>query len=220
MPLGARLLAALLALSLAGCEGVELPGVKPAVQAGAQAPGGAPARSVPPKPPTQIAVAGVVVAAPEGYCIDTRARKGNFVLLAACSAISQSPEHPAPGRMGLLSATVGKRGSADTALNPDQLAAYFRSAAGRATLSYAGDASTVTITGAEARDGVFYLALLDRAAPPQPELGPARWRALFTVNGRLVSVILHSLKEDRISRDGGMALISRFATRIRAASAG
>ncbi|MBY6155445.1 hypothetical protein KUV47_19630 [Vannielia litorea] len=215
-----RVFIALIALALAGCDGVELPGFKPAQPAAATAAGAAPGRSIPPKPPTRLSVAGVTVDAPEGYCVDTSARTGNFVLLAACSAISQSPEHPAPGRMGLLSATIGRRNSGDAPLRGDQLAAYFRSAEGRATLSYAGDASTVTITDTRAQNGVFYVALLDTAAPPQPELGPARWRALFTVNGRLVSVILHSLKEDPLSRTGGQSLVESFVARIRAANAG
>ncbi|SIO13565.1 hypothetical protein [Vannielia litorea] len=219
MAFAARLIAPLLALALAGCEGVVLPGSSSAPTPAA-ASGAAPARSVPPKPPTRLEVGGVVVAAPDGYCVDTRARKGSFVLLAACSAISQSPEHPAPGRMGLLSATVGKRGSGSPPPDADQLSSYFRSAEGRATLSYAGDPASVAITDARSQNGVFLLALIDRSAPPQPELGAARWRALFTVDDRLVSVILHSLKEDPISRDGGTALLQTFVARIRAANAG
>ena len=210
-----RLLAALLALAtLAGCDGAGLPA---ALSGGAD--GAAPARSMPPKPPTRLAVSGVTVAAPEGYCVDTRARRGNFVLLAACSAISQSPDHPAPGRMGLLTATIGERGSGSTPVDPEQLAAYFRSAEGRAALSYAGQASSVTITETAGRGGAFVMALTDRAAPPQPELGPARWRGFFTVNGRLVSVVLHSLKEDPIGRRAGLGLLSDFIARIRAATA-
>ncbi|MBS8228579.1 hypothetical protein [Vannielia litorea] len=216
----ARLFAALLALAtLAGCEGAQLPGVLAGGAEGSGA-GAAPSRSVAPKPPTRLTVSGVTVAGPEGYCVDTRARKGSFVLLAACSAISQSPEHPAPGRMGLLTATIGKRGSGATPVNPAQLEAYFRSAAGRETLSYAGNPATVSITETATAPGIFLVALTDSAAPPQPELGEARWRGFFTVNGRLVSVALRSLKEDPIGRQAGLGLLSEFIARIRAETAG
>ncbi|QDC11179.1 hypothetical protein FHY55_18930 [Oceanicola sp. D3] len=219
-----RLFAALIALAtLAGCEGTELPGflAGSADTAGAAGAGGAaPASSIPPKPPTRLTVTGVTVAAPEGYCVDTRARKGGFVLLAACSAISQSPEHPAPGRMGLLTATIGKRGSGADPVNPGQLAAYFRSASGRAALSYAGEASSVVITETVERPGLFMVALVDSAAPPSPELGTARWRGFFTVNGRLVSVVLHSLKDDPVGKQAGLGLLQEFVARIRAETAG
>lgn len=200
---------------LAGCEALP--------PAGAGGTTAAPARSVPPKPPSRLAIDGVVIAAPQGYCIDKRASdagRAGFVLLASCSAISQSPEHAAPGRKGLLTATIGDAGSALGALDPKVLDRHFRSAEGRASLANTGNPDSVRIAASQMRGSAYYIALLDRSPPSQPDLGPARWRALFSVKGRMVSAVLHSLSDDPISKEAGLRLLQEFVERIQKASAG
>jgi len=207
LPAAARLIAALALLAaLAGCAELQLGGDGEAAD-----------RPVPPRPPTRIEVDGIVIAGPQGYCVDrsaSRAGRAGFVLMASCSAISQAPEHPAPGRKGLLTATVGASGSGAEPIDPELFGAYFRSAEGRAALSNTGEAEAVSVLGSRVSDGAFYVVFLDRSTPSQPDLGPARWRAIFTTRGRIVTAVLHSFLDDPISREAGFGLLQDFVERI------
>ena len=215
----ARAFALVVPLALAGCGNFDLPTLGKGSAAS-----GAPARSLLPKPPALQPVAGgvVVVAAPEGYCIDERASKTGrapFVLLASCAAISQAAEHPAPGFKGLLTATVGAEGSGTEPINPDLLGGYFRSAKGRAALANSGQAADVSVLDTQVRGPAFLLALRDAGPPKRPELGQARWRGFFTANGRMVTVVLHSLEAEPIATEAGLGLLERFVERITRESA-
>ncbi|WP_430465875.1 cation transport ATPase [Tabrizicola sp.] len=119
------------------------------------------------------------VAAASGYCIDTQAGRerndSGAYLIGRC--VQQSQVAPA-----LITLSVGQPGSAGV-MNAGgaELAAFFTSEEGRATLSSNGRASALRVLDARSAGDVFVMRLQDRNAP-------SYWRAVFALRGRLVSV--------------------------------
>ena len=177
----------------------------------------------PPALPTRISVLdrSVVIAAPEGWCIDTGASANGgtvaFVLLASCRALSGNPADPGPARPGLLTASIGTREAAALP-TPGELDRYFASPRGRATLSRQGDQAAVTPGPSYALEGAFYIHAREDDA--DPTTGAHSWRAIFAVNSRLVTVTLRDLPGQPISDDEAFATVEGFAERIIAASRG
>lgn len=119
----------------------------------------------------------VKVSAPMGYCPDPETLHSEddsaVVLLGRCYSDSKVAA-------ALLSVTVGQAGTAQGSLEPE-LAAFFASNAGRATLSPRGRAKDIKILSALSSKGVFLLQVRDRDALPY-------WRAMTGIAGRMVSV--------------------------------
>lgn len=177
--------------------------------------------------PPQVTVADgeVVIAAPYGFCVDRSALRegtaGAFVLLANCAALTRAPNAPRPSPDALLTASVaanpGPGGRAeDRAL---VLARYFGSQAGRAALARDGQAASVEIDQMFDRDGLFYLHVTDRSAGLGAGLSPAYWRAIFDVNGRIVTASVVAYENRPVSDAAARALLGDFAVRIRRATA-
>jgi hypothetical protein len=173
-----------------------------------------------PGAPTSVVVAGgaLTVAGPAGYCIDRRlSRTGGaeaFVVLGSCAAFSRSAARR-PGAPAILTATV----SAEPAAAPDRrsLERFLRSPQGRAAISRAGRADTVTILSARNERGVLFLQIRDTSATAEgPATDPAYWRAVFGLNGRLVTATVLAFADRPLSRDQGFGLLAEFVARLRA----
>ena len=131
--------------------------------------------------PARIALFGgsLIVAAPYGYCInpETATQTGELavVLIGRCRDGSQAAA-------ALVTVTVGPPGSAAVlAAGGPELAAFFTSAQGRATLARSGKASDVTISRAVMAGEDFVMLLTDRSAGTY-------WRAITGLRGRVVTV--------------------------------
>ncbi len=183
--------------------------------------------SYPHNAPQRLSVAGgtVVVAGPEGYCIDRPASRDSdataFVLLAGCAAVTRKPYAPRPRVPALLTASVtgdvpAGRGLAGQAA---RMKGFFASAEGRAALARDGRAESVEIIEMFARDGAFFIHARDSSAGTGPGLGPEYWRAIFEVNGRMVTASVAAFANRPISDDAGQATLGLFVARIRAESA-
>ncbi|MBK1634972.1 hypothetical protein [Rhodovulum adriaticum] len=175
------------------------------------------------KAPPEIVVAdgSVAIAAPYGFCVDKSALRqgtdGSFVLLASCAALTGADNAPNPSPDALLTASVagnpGPGGSAaDRAV---VLERYFGSEAGRAALARNGRADTVQIDGMDSRDGLFFLHVTDRGPGLGKGLRPDTWRAIFDVQGRIVTASVTGFADRPISDAASRALLRDFATRIR-----
>ncbi|AXX99423.1 hypothetical protein [Profundibacter amoris] len=177
-----------------------------------------------PKPaPEQIRVANkeVLIAGPKGFCIDpteTQDADGSaFVLLGSCAAIANSRSKPHPKVPAILTATVSQKST-----NPPitgsmpALAEFFRSKAGRAALSRDGNADTVEVVKTLDRDGVFYIRARDSSSDILAGAANEYWRALFDVNGRIVSASVFGLREHPIASEKGFEVLRGFTNRIRA----
>lgn len=198
------------ALTLAGCDAAPM--------VGAGAGGFAFTRAAPEK----IAVANdsVIVAGPEGYCIDNRATRdqaaGAFVLLASCAAITRRGTAPHPVFPALLtvSITPDAAGAVPVAKQAPRLKRFFSSAEGRAALSRDGQASSIDVVETFTRDGAFIIHARDHGNDGTPGLSEDHWRAIFNVNGQIVSASVMALEDHPITDDAGMATLWDLATRI------
>ncbi|MFN3969915.1 MAG: cation transport ATPase [Gemmobacter sp.] len=155
---------------------------------------------------------GLAVAAPQGFCVapDAVARVGasDFVAFARCMG--------APGAPALLTATVAGPGSAGgTDPDAEALAAFFTSDEGRAALSRAGRAGSVTVHEVLQADGAVLVRLTDRAA--RGEAGET-WRAVVAVGGRLVTLSVAGGLGTALSAEAGRQMIGAFVRAMRAAN--
>ncbi|TCP60716.1 hypothetical protein EV663_10875 [Rhodovulum bhavnagarense] len=176
-----------------------------------------------PKAPPRVIVAddSVVIAAPYGFCVDRstlrEGRDGAFVLLASCAALTRVSDAPSPSPDALLTASVaanpGPGGrDEDRAL---VLARYFDTDAGRAALARDGRADSVSIEAMFDRDGLFFLHAADRSAGLGAGLRPDYWRAIFDVNGRIVTATVTPFADRPVTPAAAQALLRDFAGRIR-----
>jgi hypothetical protein len=148
------------------------------------------------------------VAAPQGYCIDTRASHetgdGAVVLMGRCSESSAA----APG---LITLTAGAPGSSDALKAGGRaLTDYFTSAAGRAALARDGRASSVRVKMVSVADGALVLNVSDRTAGDY-------WRAILGVKGRLVSISVTAPGGGALPE--GRAMLDKAVAAFRAANA-
>ena len=196
---GAAICAAL--LMLAGCDG--LPGAAPASMATA---GGA-----------------VVVAGPPGFCVDPEASHaddaGAFVLLGSCASISGVPDGQKPTLRAVLTAAVsaGATGGA-IAGSETQLGAFFRSPEGRRALSRSGNPDTVKVLGITHTEGVLILHARDTSAFPGQSVSPDYWRALFDLNGHIVTLSVISVPQAPFTDASGLRALETFVGHVRGAS--
>ncbi len=176
--------------------------------------------------PQKLAVpaAQIMVAGPPGFCIDERASRisgagGAFVLLGSCASIAGNARAPQPETPGLLTVTVadGTTGDAVIARTLDDLAAFFRTPDGRATLSRTGDPTSIEVLDVRLAQDTLYLRARDAAT--EKGMSDDYWRALFGVNDRLLTVSVAGFETRPMSPEAGRAMAEDLATRIRAESA-
>jgi hypothetical protein len=175
-----------------------------------------------------LAVAGgaVTVTGPQGYCIDRDASRdgasGAFVLMGSCASLTGSRASGQPQRPAILTASIGPESTAGTDLAaalPD-MAQFFESAAGRAALSRAGRAETVTVQRVSALGDVLYIRLTDSAVAEEQGVEAAYWRALMAVRGRIVTLSVLSPARGPLSAAEQRGVLDQFVARMRAVNAG
>ncbi|TXI05270.1 MAG: cation transport ATPase [Pseudorhodobacter sp.] len=149
----------------------------------------------------------MTVSAPAGYCVDESASRETedraVVLMGRCDG--QTSVQPA-----VLSYSVGPAGSAGAmAAGGAELAGFFTSAEGRATLSATGRARDVEIVEALGAGDAFLMRLRQNTEP-------SHWRAFLGLKGRLVSIAVQGSpdaplapEEGRKILDGAIAAMER-----------
>lgn len=173
--------------------------------------------------PEKMAVAGgdVIVAGPQGFCVDKPASRSSdahaFVLLASCAAITKDGNAPRPRVQALLTASVTGDAPEGPSLaeQAESMRAFFGSEAGRAALARDGRADSVRIIDMFAHDGAFLIHASDTSEDISPGLNAEYWRAIFDVNGRLVSASVVAFDDRPFSDEAGQRMLARFAARIR-----
>jgi hypothetical protein len=151
--------------------------------------------------PSQIdLLPGVALGVPRGYCLNREASKiadeGSALLLGRCNdAVGTVP--------AVLRISLGAPGSAGVlATTPTDLAAFFTSEAGRASLSPNGRPGDVRVLKALTQGPDF---LLHIASPREGSY----WRAITAVSGRLVTVSAIGTKEVPLKPEDSRALVDR-----------
>ena len=161
--------------------------------------------------PTRIALFGgsLIVAAPYGYCInpETATQTGDLavVLIGRCRDGSQAAA-------ALVTVTVGPPGSAAVlAAGGPELAAFFTSAQGRATLARSGKASDVTISRAVMAGDDFVMLLTDRSAGTY-------WRAITGLRGRIVTVSAAGTEAVTLTPESGRDVLNATLAALHSAN--
>ncbi len=179
--------------------------------------------TLPQPAPKQMRVANkdVLIAGPKGFCVDpteTRDEGGSaFVLLGSCAAIANVRSKPRPKVPAILTATVSKKSTNPPIADSMQtLAVFFASDAGRTALSRDGKADTIEVIETLDKNGVFYIHARDSSSDTLVGAGDEYWRALFDVNGRIISASVFGLKERPIPPKAGFDVLQGFTSRIRA----
>ena len=166
---------------------------------------------------------GITIAAPPGYCIDRQASRveengGAFVLLGSCAAISQDARAPQPATPGLLTVTVSDK---PVLFNDEQIGAalgpFFKTTEGRAILSRSGNPSAVDILDTDVTQDALILHFTDESVA-QLGLSPEHWRALFRLDGRLVTVAVSGFEDLPLTASEGLSTLRSMTRQIRAAS--
>ena len=176
--------------------------------------------------PEVISVAGqsVAVAGPPGFCIDPSSRRDGeeaFVLLGSCASIARNPDGAKPEFPGIMTVVVSSEREtvADIAGQSEILSDFFRSRAGRAALSRSGRPETVNVFEVRRLGPALYIRARDTSPGPLTEMSKDYWRALFNVNGRLVTLSLVGFEDRPSSPEDGLRLVRAAAERIVAESA-
>ena len=176
--------------------------------------------------PEVIAVAGrsVAVGGPPGYCVDRAASRDGvkaFVLLGSCASIARDPDGDKPESPGIMTVVVSSDPATVQAVagRRSDLMDFFRSEAGRASLSRVGRAETVRVSNLQTAGGALYIRARDSSAGPLPGMSDDYWRALLDVNGRLVTISVIGFEDQPMSSEEGFRLIRAAADRVMSESA-
>ncbi|MBV1864439.1 MAG: hypothetical protein KUG74_08360 [Rhodobacteraceae bacterium] len=156
----------------------------------------------------------IAIGGPPGFCINNRqshtSAEGAFVALGPCN-----PEQTGSSEIrGLLVANVSPDAAFSKAMDPATLQTFFKSTAGRKSLSNSGDAETVDILDTISSNDVFFVHSLDSSDPLIPDTTSESWRGFFPVSGRMVSVSMINFIENPISGSIVFNQLESFSTRI------
>lgn len=172
--------------------------------------------------PEAVMVAGVTVAGPQGYCVDTAASGdrefGAFVLLGSCASLSRDASRPHPGAPAVLTVTISESAIGEDEDVLARLERFFQTSEGRATLSRDGRAGSVELLTTEIERDALTLHAMDASGRGRG-IHDEYWRALFTLNSRLVTLSVNALPDTPLRSDQGFATLNAFVARIRAANA-
>lgn len=158
----------------------------------------------------------VVIPAPDGYCIDPLASIATdfraFVLMVACGAVSGADELAAYEAAGFLTASVDGSGGGRFS-SVKELQDFLGSPKGIAALSRSGDPSSLTLGHSYERGGAYFLQT--REAGGTGPMGARSWRAVFQINGRMITATLRELDGEPIRTRDGFRTVERLVERIR-----
>ena len=143
----------------------------------------------------------VVVAGPEGYCLDPKtvqSRPGRgFALIASCRILSGGAVGTWAEPM-LITVTVGPKGANDDLPSPEALA----------------QAAGAGLLGGESSAG-FVTANLDRGGDTILEGGDQRhWRGAFVQNGHLIGLALYAPRDSAFAAQQGGTMLARVKAQI------
>ena len=156
-----------------------------------------------------VALSGVKLAGPAGFCPLARTRQkfdgAEFVAFAPCDGSEGA----------ILAATVGPKGSAKgVILTKAALAPYFNTSEGKAALRGAGSNDDIIVHDVRDIRGGVALGLTRSAEERQSE----SWRTLMAVEERLVTLSVRPRQGKTMGDGEGRRQIDRFAGAVRRAN--
>jgi hypothetical protein len=165
----------------------------------------------------------VIVAGPEGYCVDPTATRDRgdtgFVLLGNCAVISNSRRAAQPAVPAILTAAISAPSEGGSLTqNLDALDDFFRSADGLRLLSRSGEAETVTVLDSAVEGDVFYLHARDTSESPIDGVQQTYWRAYMDVGARIATLSVLGLADREVSDTDSLETLRQFAGAVRQAN--
>ncbi len=171
-----------------------------------------------------VADGAVTVAGPPGYCIDPSAsheeKTGSFILLGSCASLAGSAASARPKTAAILTATISPSGAGKADLSGffPTMAQFLQSDAGRAALSRSGKAKTVKILKIASVGDVMFVGVRDTARAQGQDVEPDYWRALFALNGQMVTLSAISLETMPLDQSAKRALLEKFVAKVKTTS--
>lgn len=167
-----------------------------------------------------VGSANVKIAGPEGYCVDPASKKttGNtsFLLLASCSAITESSRAATPQHPAALLASVGNPTGQSVAADLKGLDTLLRSETGRGMLSRSKDARTVEVLESFAMDETLFVRVRDTSPNEQPGLSYEYWRAILDVKSSAVTLSVMAPREKPFSINTGLQILRSYVAEVKA----
>lgn len=161
----------------------------------------------------ELAATDITILGPPGYCIDTTATRdtdaGVFVMMGDCARLYYETTE-APEISAVLTALVSGPSPIPQQPNTAQLERFFLSEAGRAALSTDGQSDTVEIVQTQVKDTVLWLQLEDSSTARPAGLSPLSWRALLSLQDRLVSLAVTAHLEEPLEDAALQTLLDQF----------
>ncbi len=171
--------------------------------------------------PERIEVTGdaVVITGPPGYCVDETSTRDDgstaFVLLGSCAAIARDASVETPDVPAILTVTVSEVVFDEGDLPVETLEAFFETEAGRVALSRSGDASAVRVLESVNVDDALLYYVEDSGTRGQAAILDRYWRAIFDLDGRLMSATVVGIVARPLSRGAGLSTLESFTSILR-----
>ena len=168
-----------------------------------------------------VADGAVTVAGPPGYCVDPsvshEGKTGAFVLLGSCASLAGSADSARPKTAAILTAAISPSGAgaADLSAFFPTMAQFLQSDSGRAALSRSGKAKSVKILKISSVGDVMFVGVRDTARAQGQDVEPDYWRALFSLNGQIVTLSVLSLGTMPLDQSEKRALLEKFVTKVK-----
>ena len=175
----------------------------------------------------KVADGALILTAPKGYCVDKAASRdgkdGAFVLFGSCASLANSATVTRPKVAAILTASAlpGAPTAQQFRDSFASMAKFLSSDAGRAALSRSGKAKTLRVRQIVAVGDVLYLRATDTSKSTTGEdFEPEYWRALFALNGQIVSLSVLGLADMPLEDTAKRGLLEKFVARVKAANRG
>jgi len=161
------------------------------------------------------------VVGPTGYCVDPGSVGGegqNTAVLAACNSLANSVYAGPPVTPAVVLVSVSDGAQAVAGLDQAAQLAALNTPAGLTGLSGAGTAGIVEFVASDITDDSYVLHLSDAGLPATRGLAPDHARAVFDLNGRVVSVAAFGISGNRWNMTQSRRLVNQTMAALRAAN--
>ena len=163
---------------------------------------------------------GLIVSGTAWWCVDTRTTRTNgqtsVVVLGSCAAIAKNAFAPRPDVPGVVMVSV--ENEAGSIPDAEILEGFLLSDIGRAALARDGKAESVKILESRRADDLLLVHVEDRSFRQVRGADTSYWRALFGLDGRIVTVSLVGLSNKPIETPLGFETLSAQVDEIRTAN--
>lgn len=169
-----------------------------------------------------VADSEVVIASPNGFCIDRATidenAKGTFMFLSDCRVVASTRQAARVPISAILTASisptglVGRENGTKAALSA--LGEFLATPVGLFTLGKSHVDGAVSILATKQTDTALYLLVEDRAFTDRVGVSNRYWRAFFEVNGRLVALSVTGYSDKDPEEERSLRIIRDFVQAI------